>query len=187
MKRHRVVSSFHGLLTPFTREVNAWCCSRTLEGDFAAIAARLAPRADDVGGVLEVEAELLRVALQRRPVEGRLVREERVVEGPEARVAALRVDLHRGLRGELRVLMDPKREARVKIRRALLDIADAMAVVLADVEPSNGSSAEPDSAVMPVAPMVVPPPPGPQKAMPTRADVRRVMARHGFLARGKER
>jgi hypothetical protein len=70
MKRHRVVSSFHGLLTPFTREVNAWCCSRTLEGDFAAIAARLAPRADDEGGVLEVDAELLE---ELRAVDARAV------------------------------------------------------------------------------------------------------------------
>ncbi len=59
MKRSRVVSSFDGLLTPFTREVNAWCFSRTLEGDFAALAARLGTRADDEGGVLEVDAELL--------------------------------------------------------------------------------------------------------------------------------
>lgn len=59
MKRHRVVSSFDALLAPFTRDVNAWCFERSLEGDFARLAASLAPRADDEGGVLEVDAELL--------------------------------------------------------------------------------------------------------------------------------
>ena len=85
MKRSRVVSSFDGLLTPFTREVNAWCFSRTLEGDFAALAARLGTRADDEGGVLEVDAELL------EELHALDARAHAVPEAPQGRAAGFKI------------------------------------------------------------------------------------------------
>lgn len=60
MRSSRNVTSFEGLLQPFTREVNAWCFARTLEGDFDAIAAKFASQADDEGGLCEVTLEMLK-------------------------------------------------------------------------------------------------------------------------------
>ncbi|MFO0596979.1 MAG: hypothetical protein U0228_16810 [Myxococcaceae bacterium] len=55
--RIQQVHSLDALLAPFTREVNARCFSRTLTGDFEAVARQLA-----TDGVLEVDAELLQSA-----------------------------------------------------------------------------------------------------------------------------
>ena len=57
--RRSAVDSFDALLEPFTAGVNAKCLSRTLDGDFDALAAVLAPRADDEGGLLVVDDEML--------------------------------------------------------------------------------------------------------------------------------
>lgn len=55
-----VVDSFEALLQPFSGRVNARCLSRTLEGDFDALAATFASRAEAEGGVLVLDGELLR-------------------------------------------------------------------------------------------------------------------------------
>ena len=55
-----VVGSFDELLQPFSGGVNARCLSRTLEGDFDALAAMFASRAEQEGGLLVLDAELLR-------------------------------------------------------------------------------------------------------------------------------
>ena len=52
--RRSAVDSFEALLESFTAGVNAKCLSRTLDADFDALAAVLAPRADDEGGLLVV-------------------------------------------------------------------------------------------------------------------------------------
>lgn len=65
-----IVGSFDELLRPFSEGVNALCFSRTLEGDFDALAAMFANRADDEGGLLALDAELLR---QARGADSRVV------------------------------------------------------------------------------------------------------------------
>lgn len=55
-----VVGSFDELLQPFSGGVNARCLARTLEGDFDALAAAFASRAEEEGGVLVLDRELLR-------------------------------------------------------------------------------------------------------------------------------
>jgi hypothetical protein len=81
--RRLCVDSFEALLAPFTAGVNAKCLSRTLDGDFDALAAALAPRADDEGGVLVVDDALLRTL---RSVDARAVT---VLLEDRARLAAL--------------------------------------------------------------------------------------------------
>lgn len=59
MKR-RTVSSFDALLQPFEGDVNALCFERKLGVDFERIASALAARAEEEGGVLEVDEAILR-------------------------------------------------------------------------------------------------------------------------------
>lgn len=81
--RRSAVDSFEALLEPFMAGVNAKCLSRTLNGDFDALAAVLAPRADDEGGLLVVDDEMLRAL---RDVDTRAVE---VLLEDRARLAAL--------------------------------------------------------------------------------------------------
>ncbi len=60
MNRRRIVSSFDALLQPFAGDVNAVCFERQLNADFECIASALAARADEDGGMLEVDEALLR-------------------------------------------------------------------------------------------------------------------------------
>lgn len=57
-----VVGSFDELLAPFSGRVNARCLPRTLEGDFDALAATFASRAEEEGGLLVLDGERLRRA-----------------------------------------------------------------------------------------------------------------------------
>jgi hypothetical protein len=81
--RRSAVDSFEALLEPFTAGVNAKCLSRTLDADFEKLAALLAPRADDEGGVLVVDDALLR---KLHGVDARAVE---VLLDDRARLAAL--------------------------------------------------------------------------------------------------
>jgi len=81
--RRRWVDSFEALLEPFQAGVNAKCLSRTLDADFDALTAALAPRADDEGGVLVVDDALLR---KLHGVDARAVE---VLLDDRARLAAL--------------------------------------------------------------------------------------------------
>lgn len=63
--RRHVVSDFDALLAPFARGVNAVCFERQLAGDFERLARSLAPRAEENGGLLEVDEALLRGADER--------------------------------------------------------------------------------------------------------------------------
>lgn len=64
-KRRHIVSDFDALLAPFARGVNAVCFERELAGDFERLARRLAPQAEENGGLLEVDEALLRGADER--------------------------------------------------------------------------------------------------------------------------
>lgn len=63
--RRHVVFGFDALLAPFARGVNAVCFERQLAGDFERLARSLAPRAEENGGLLEVDEAMLRGADER--------------------------------------------------------------------------------------------------------------------------
>ncbi len=98
--RRSAVDSFDALLEPFTAGVNAKCLSRTLDGDFDALAAVLAPRADDEGGLLVVDDEMLGAL---RGVDTRAVE---VLLEDRARLAAL------GREPQLNVITHYRRDTR---------------------------------------------------------------------------
>lgn len=56
----RTVTTFDALIGPFAAGENARCLSRTLDGDFDGLAAALAQRAEDEGGLLVLDEAVLR-------------------------------------------------------------------------------------------------------------------------------
>lgn len=56
----QVVSTFEGLLAPFSTSINARCFERSLPGDFEGLARVFAPRAEAEGGLLVLTAAMLR-------------------------------------------------------------------------------------------------------------------------------